>query len=302
MSEARGATETRSLRRSLAYLNWVFNPRHGLSTERVYDLLATTTSSERGMYINLGYWRVAGSIDEACDALAMRVADAGDMSSADTVVDCGFGFADQDLLWASRIGPKKIIGLNVTASQVGTARQRVTEAGLDDRIELVHGSATDMPLDDASADLVVALESAFHFQDREDFFRESFRVLRPGGRIVTADILPMPRADTSSRRFAQQLSWRLVASRFVIPPANAYGIDEYRRRLGRAGFEGIRIESIREQVYPPLHRFVRNSRAAIERLHPVARIPARLMLSQPPERVYAGLDYVLAAAKRPATG
>jgi len=127
----------------------------------IYDLLATSSPTEHGLYLNLGYWRYASDVDQASDALAMLVAETGRMNSADRVLDCGFGFGDQDLLWAQRLKPRQIIGLNITESQVGIAQRRVVEAGLTDRVDLRHGSATDIPLPDASFDLVVALESAF---------------------------------------------------------------------------------------------------------------------------------------------
>ncbi|MEM9300563.1 MAG: methyltransferase domain-containing protein [Pseudomonadota bacterium] len=284
--------------RYLAYLNWIFNPLHGLGTSAVYDLLATTSAGEHGFYLNLGYWNGAETMVEASDALAMLVAEAGGMGPGDVVLDCGFGFGDQDLLWAQRARPDRIIGLNITGSQVERARQRVAEAGLDDLIDLREGSATAMPIEDGSIDLVVSLESAFHYRTREDFFREAFRVLRPGGRLVTADILPLPPAAELAARLRQRLSWWLVASKFVIPKQNAYGLPEYRRRLAAAGFEVTQLRSIRGAVYAPLHRFIAAHPERLERLHPVARIPARMALRRSPDNVYAGLDYVLASARK----
>ncbi len=286
-------------RRTIQYLNWIFNPFHGLDTSQVYDLLSTTSTTRNGLYLNLGYWPEAATTDEASDALAMLVAEAGGMGPGDRVLDCGFGFGDQDALWARRCQPEQIIGLNITASQVAVARERIAREGLSEMIDLREGSATAMPIANGSMDLVLSLESAFHYSTRVDFFREAYRVLKPGGRLVTADILPLPRLGGVGQRLRQRLSWWLVASKFVIPRANVYTADAYGEKLVGTGFEGIRVASIRDEVYGPLHRYLQAHREHLEQLHPVARIPARAALRRPAEHVYAGLDYILAVARKP---
>jgi len=290
---------TSRLRESLGYLNWLYNPFHKLDAAGVYDLLSTNSPTERGLYLNLGYWRDATDLDAASDALAMLVGEHAGLNPADTVLDCGFGFGDQDILWAQTLKPSRIIGLNITASQVDLARRRVANLGLDDQVDLRQGSATDMPIESDSVDKVVAVECAFHFRSRETFFREAWRVLRPGGRLVLADILPMPRVSGFSSRLEQRLSWRMVAGKFAIPPENAYTRPTYHSKLAMAGFEQIGIESIREQVYAPLHRFLAEHPDTLERLHPMARLPAKVALRFEATSVYRGLDYVLASAVKP---
>jgi ubiquinone/menaquinone biosynthesis C-methylase UbiE len=290
-------------RRNLGYVHWLYNPFQRLDARRVYDLIAASSPTEHGLYLNLGYWGGgAADVDEASDALAMLVARTGRMGPGDVVLDCGYGFGDQDLLWAREVGPRRIIGLNITASQVAVARQRVAEAGLSSRVDLREGSATDMPIPDRSVDLVTALECAFHFRTRERFFREAFRVLRPGGRLVTADILPLPAAPGLADRLKQRLSWGLVASKFAIPPENACSTATYQALLRLAGFAQVEIASIRDRVYAPLHHCLARHPERVRRLHPVARLPARLALRFDPASVYAGLDYVLASAVKPGAG
>ena len=289
----------RPFRETLGYLNWVFNPFQRLDAVAVYDLLSTHSPTERGLYLNLGYWPRAADLDDASEALAMLVGETADLGPGDTLLDVGFGFADQDILWAQRLRPARIIGLNITASQVEVARRRVAELGLSDRIDLRHGSATDMALADGSVDKVVALECAFHFRSRERFFQEAWRVLKPGGRLVTADIIPMPMVSGRLKRLQQRLSWWLVASKFAIPPENAYTQPTYHAMLAMRGFEDIRLDSIREAVYPPLHQFLARHPATLLRLHPLARLPARLALRFDAASVYRGLDYVLATARKP---
>ncbi|WP_367114620.1 cyclopropane-fatty-acyl-phospholipid synthase family protein [Thiohalocapsa sp.] len=287
------------LRESLGYLNWLYNPFHGLDAAGIYDLLATSAATERGLYLNLGYWREATDLDAASDALAMLVGETARLGPADSVLDCGFGFGDQDILWAQTLKPGRIVGLNITASQVELARRRVAQLGLHEQIDLRQGSATDMPIESASVDKVVAVECAFHFRTREAFFREAWRVLRPGGRLVLADIIPAPRIGGFPARLEHRVSWRLVAGKFAIPPENAYTKPTYHAKLAMSGFEQIRVESIREHVYAPLHHFLAEHPQTLDRLHPMARLPAKLALRLEATSVYRGLDYVLASAVKP---
>ena len=303
------ATNKQSPRESLSYLNWLYNPFQSLDVPRIYDLLSTYSPTEHGLYLNLGYWANSGAgaaagtgatdLDQASAALAMLVGEQAGIQPGDTVLDCGFGFGDQDILWAQKLQPERIIGLNITGSQVDLARRRVTDLGLDDRIDLRQGSATEMPLGSNSVDEVVAVECAFHFQTREQFFREAWRVLRPGGRLVMADIIPMPAISGFPERLKQRLSWGLVASKFAIPPENAYTRPSYHSKLAITGFGAIQIESIRDQVYAPLHRFLIEHPRTLKRLHPMLRLPARFALQFDAASVYSGLDYVLASAVKP---
>lgn len=291
--------ERASFAESLRYLNWLFNPLQPFSVPEVYDLLSTRSWTRDRLYLNLGYWRAATDLDSACEAMADLLAGRAGLVGDEVIVDAGFGFADQDRYWAEHYHPRQIIGLNLTFSQVATAWPRMVSAGLADRVTLLNASATSMPLPAASADVVFALESAFHFRTRMDFFREAYRVLRPGGRLVTADIVPMPTPDRPTQRMRDRLAWGFLAQKFSIPRANAYDRGIYGQHLRQTGFEGIDVQSIREAVYEPLARYLLTHPENLQRLHPFARAVLAVQLRVGGRSAIAAYDYLLGAAQKP---
>ena len=255
------------------------------------------SDAEKPLWLNLGYWKEARTYPQAAAALARKLAEAAQLGPGDVVLDCGFGFGEQDIQWAKEHDVARIIGLNVTRMHVDVATKRVEARGLADRIDLRVGSATEIPLDDASVDKVVALESAFHFDTRERFFDEALRVLKPGGRLAAADCVPYLGEKPSG--IVARLGWR----RWGIPADNMYDSDAYQEKLEAHGFVEPTIESIRHHVFPGMHKYAELRQSGVN-LH-----DAEIELSQDEIDACLGVeiwakqggltDYIIAAARKP---
>lgn len=98
-----------------------------------------------------------------------------------TILDvaCGPGFVPVAL--ARRAPGASVAGLDISPFMLEEARGRVDSAGLADRVEIVEGSAYDMPFPDAEFDLVTMSNALHMFDDVPRLFSEVARVLKPGG-------------------------------------------------------------------------------------------------------------------------
>jgi len=251
---------------------------------------------DKPLWLNLGYWKTARSYPDAAADLARKLADAARLGPGDVVVDAGFGFGEQDLLWVRERDVARIVGVNVTDLHVQVAKQRVAARGLEGRIDLRLASATELPLEASSVDKVVALESAFHFDTRERFFEEAARVLKPGGRIALADCMPWVGEKPSG--LANRWGWR----RWGVPPANIYDREVYAQKLAAKGFQDVEVESIRHHVFPGMHRYAEQRQRGVpmhEAKVEISEQDVRECLGVDVWRKQGGLtDYVIIAAQK----
>jgi len=152
-----------------------------------------------------------------------------DLRPGETVLDLGSGGGIDVLLSARRIGPAgKAYGLDMTGEMLDLARAAVSA----ENAEFLRGQIEAIPLPDRSVDVIISNCVINLSTDRPAVFAESFRVLRPGGRLGISDILAEDHL-TATERCERGDEVGCIAG---VP-----SMTEYRDGLTRAGFTAVTI-------------------------------------------------------------
>jgi arsenite methyltransferase len=122
-----------------------------------------------------------------------------DLTDGDVVLDLGSGGGADVLLAAARVAPTgKVYGLDMTDEMLALARANAAKAGVAN-VEFVKGYIEDVPLPDASVDLVISNCVINLSADKSKVIAEAARVLRPGGRFAVSDVIADEDMDEATR-------------------------------------------------------------------------------------------------------
>ena len=189
-----------------------------------------------------------------------------ELKPGEVVLDLGSGGGIDVLLSARRVGVSgKAYGLDMTDEMLALARENQRQAGLEN-VEFLKGEIENIPLPDNSVDVVISNCVINLSADKDRVLRETFRVLKPGGRLAVSDVVVRGSVPESVRQ--SMLLWvgciagaleeqdyrsKLIAAGFTavtMEPTRTYNIEDARQFLRQAGID---VDAIAAQVEDKFH-------------------------------------------------
>jgi SAM-dependent methyltransferase len=162
-----------------------------------------------------------------------------ELHEGEIVLDLGSGGGIDVLLSAKRVGPTgHVYGIDMTDQMLELARANAERAGASN-VEFRKGLIEDVPLPDASVDVVISNCVINLSTDKPAVVREMYRVLRPGGRVGVSDVVADDELTPSDRA---------ERGPYVGCIAGALSFAEYRHELAAAGFVDVEIDVTQELV------------------------------------------------------
>jgi len=159
-----------------------------------------------------------------------------DLKEGETVLDLGSGGGIDVLLSAKRVGPTgKAYGLDMTDEMLALANENKRKAGAKN-VEFLKGEIEQIPLPDASVDVIISNCVINLSGDKKRVLGEAFRVLKPGGRFAVSDVVV--RGDVPPEVKTNMELW-------IGCVAGALEEQEFLALLREVGFENPSIEPTR---------------------------------------------------------
>lgn len=216
----------------------------GPITSNLYDQVTTSSLPEQAVLASLGCGNPT--------ALA-------ELQEGEVVLDLGSGGGIDVLLSAKRVGSTgKAYGVDMTDEMLSLARRNAEMAGAEN-VEFLKGEIEDLPLPDASVDVIVSNCVINLSADKDRVLDEAFRVLKPGGRFAVSDIVSRgdvpPELRKNMELWAGCVAGALTESDFEeklskagfveisLEPTRVYRIEDARAFLNQAGLHGGAMEA-----------------------------------------------------------
>jgi tocopherol O-methyltransferase len=164
----------------------------------------------------------------------------GGITDKDTVLDAGCGVGGSSVYVAKHSGAD-VTGITLSARQVTTATAFATSSGLQQRVRFLERDYTNTGFGDHSFTVAWAIESVQTANDKSLFFKEMYRLLKPGGRIVMADMFKPYAYDISTEKDMQ-----ITLNGWAI--SDMLTVQEMEKIAGEQGFRLAKDRDVTREV------------------------------------------------------
>lgn len=205
----------------------------------------------KGEYINFGYWekilpkKGKITIDERIqsgEALYTHVIDILNISKNDVVVEIGCGRGCGCAKIMGKYNPKRVIGIDITSEQIERS-YKIHRLNFEKypQLSFIISQSERTTLPDESVNKIYSVEVAQHFLSMQDFAKEAYRILKPGGTIVFTTYFSTSQQGAEAVR--KMILWVAEGKDNVLP------IADVQKAFSQNGFKEIQIQSIGKKVF-----------------------------------------------------
>ncbi|MGF1459317.1 MAG: methyltransferase domain-containing protein [Leptolyngbyaceae cyanobacterium] len=218
-----------------------------------YDSSSALWENTWGEHMHHGYYGPTGNQQKGDRSQAQvdlidQLLNWAQIEPPKNILDAGCGIGGSALYLCHRY-QAEVIGVTLSPAQAQRANERAALAGLSDRAQFQVVDVLNTPFGDGEFDFIWSMESGEHYPDKAQFFRESYRLLKPGGRLLMATWCHRPTQSLAGDLTeSEQLHLSWLYQVYHLP--YVLSVPDYAHLAQQAGLQQIRTADWSEAVAP----------------------------------------------------
>lgn len=219
--------------------------------------------------VHYGFWdKDTKNHQEALINVNKFLAEIVHLKAGELILDAGCGIGGSSI-WLAKNYQVKAIGITISQKQVAEAKKLARINQVEQTTEFYEKDFLNSGFNDETFDVIWAIESVCHAENKSDFLREAYRMLKIGGRLVVDDGFLLRSIENEKERkvFANFLEG------MALP--NLALESQFKQALEKIGFKNIQIYDKVREVLPSAKKIYRMSIFS----YPISKITAKLGLT-----------------------
>lgn len=208
----------------------------------------------KSLAIHYGFWdKKATTFSQALERENETLAEKSKIKKTDFILDAGCGVGGSSIYLAKKFGCQ-VIGITIVQNQVLKARKNAEKHGTSRLTKFQKQDYTKTNFKDNTFTVIWALESSSVCASKEAFIKESYRILKKGGRLIVADAFYTKTLSEFSKQEQSYLeNW--LNGWAVNPLSTRVAFSD---SLKKVGFKKITFDDVTKNIYPSslrMHRY-----------------------------------------------
>ena len=164
------------------------------------------------------------------------LAEWGNIQQGSIIIDAGCGLG-HSTLWLAEHYNALVTGITIVPKQVETMQKFIAKRGIKN-VSFLEASYFNMPFEDSSVDVVWAIEAVCHAKDKLQFYKEAYRVLKPGGKLLIGENLRTARPLEKEK----EAILKEIFNSWAIPDLDTF--EEHRSHALGSGFTSFESKDV----------------------------------------------------------
>ena len=220
--------------------------------------------SKENFYMNYGYWdnqnlKLEQANENLINYMLILIKESIVEDNSIRLLDIGCGYGIQDFYWIKNLpNNTKITAIDISKNQINSAKSKINSSYMG-KLDFIECDAMNIhnQFENQQFDCIVSLESAFHYKNRNVFFKHVRKLLKNDGTFIIADIvLSNPTNDESIFKMcSMKLFVKLFSDFFNIPSENLITEKEWNIQINNSGFKMKESYNLTKNTFIPYYKY-----------------------------------------------